>query len=184
MLKKTGWLVISLIMVFSVVLSACQPAATVAPTTAPAATTAPTTAPAATTAPTTAPAATTAPTTAPAATTAPTTAPTAAPKPLTVGEILVGPYNDTGWSQATYEGLQYATGKIPGSKLIYVDNAFNHQGTTPAQLAEQLLSQGANVIVFNSDSFMDDFEHLCCCPPHGCGHHALGRPELGRWSKL
>jgi simple sugar transport system substrate-binding protein len=90
-------------------------------------------------------------------TTAPpaTSVPTQAQTNLTVGMILVGPYNDNGWSQATYEGGQYAVNKIPGAKLIYIDLAFT-QKTTPAQQAEQLLSQGATVIIFNSDSFMDD----------------------------
>jgi simple sugar transport system substrate-binding protein len=91
-------------------------------------------------------------------TTAPTTeitAPTQAQTSLTFGMILVGPYNDSGWSQATYDGGQYVVSKMSGAKLVYIDNAFS-QKTTPAQQAEQLLTQGAQVIVFNSDSFMDD----------------------------
>jgi len=79
------------------------------------------------------------------ATVAPTAAPTLAP--LTIGMILVGPYNDGGWSQATYEGVQYVESKIPGTTLVYVDNSFNLK-TTPAQQAEQLLTQGAKVIIF------------------------------------
>jgi simple sugar transport system substrate-binding protein len=70
--------------------------------------------------------------------------------------VLVGPYNDSGWSQATYEGGQYVVSKIPNTKLVYVDNGFSHQGVTPAQLGEQLLAQGANLIIFNSDDFKDD----------------------------
>jgi simple sugar transport system substrate-binding protein len=95
----------------------------------------------------------------PTATMAPVVPATAAPvvaKPITIGMILVGPYNDSGWSQATYEGGQYAVSKVPNTKLVYVDLAFTHQGVTPAQLAEQLLTQGANLIIFNSDSFFDD----------------------------
>lgn len=84
---------------------------------------------------------------------------------ITIGEILIGPYNDSGWSQATYEGLQYVVDKTPGTKLIYIDNSFTHTGTTPAQQAEQLLSQGANVIVFNSDSFMDDSNTFAAAHP-------------------
>ena len=83
-----------------------------------------------------------------------TTAP-ATTKSITIGMVLVGPYNDSGWSQATYEGAQYVVSKVSGTKLIYIDNSFN-QKTTPAQQAEQLVTQGANVIIFNSDSFMDD----------------------------
>ncbi len=104
-------------------------------------------------------------------TTPPTTAPsTEAPSPtqaqtaLTLGMILVGPYNDSGWSQATYDGAQYVVNKIPGTKLVYIDNAFT-QKTTPAQQAEQLLTQGANVIIFNSDSFMDDSNTFAAANP-------------------
>ena len=100
----------------SVVLAACAPA----PTPAPKPTDAPKPAAAA---PTTAPAAP-APTTAPAPTAAPKPAePTAAPKPaepkaITVGMILVGPYNDKGWNQAHYEGItDFVQKKIPNVKF-------------------------------------------------------------------
>lgn len=162
MSKKNLLTIFSLLIVFAMVLSACAPAATPVPTQpAPVATQAPP--------PTQPPAPTN--TTAPVATTAPeataTTAssPTPAPKQITFGYILVGPYNDSGWSQATYEGGQYVESKLPGTKMIYIDNAFSHQGTTPAQLAEQLLSQGANVIIFNSDSFMDDSNTFAAAHP-------------------
>jgi simple sugar transport system substrate-binding protein len=121
-------------MVFVLGVSACSPAT---PTQAPAATTAP------------------AATQAPAATAAPVGSPTSA-KPFTIGMVLVGPYNDSGWSQATYEGGQYAAAQLPNTKVIYIDLGFTHQGVTPAQLGEQLVNQGANLIIFNSDDFKDD----------------------------
>jgi simple sugar transport system substrate-binding protein len=156
------WLLMSVLVMVAMLATACTPAATPVPTQpAPANTEAP--------APTQLPAPTD--TTAPTATTAPeptaTTAPTAteAAKPITLGYILVGPYNDSGWSQATYDGGQYVVDKLPGTKMVYIDNAFSHQGATPAQLAEQLLSQGANVIIFNSDSFMDDSNTFAAAHP-------------------
>jgi simple sugar transport system substrate-binding protein len=92
------------------------------------------------------------------ATATPTTAPiatnTTAPS-LTFGMILVGPYNDSGWSESTYIGGEYVVNNMPGAKLLYVDNSFS-QTTTPSQQAESLVSQGASVIIFNSDSFKDD----------------------------
>ena len=100
-------------------------------------------------------------------TTSPTsaaTSPTQATTGVTIGMILVGPYNDSGWSQATYEGSQYVVNKMSGTKLIYIDNAFS-QKTTPAQQAEQLLTQGATVIVFNSDAFMDDSNTFAAAHP-------------------
>ena len=122
MLKHKSWLLISIIMIVSIMLSACTPVATATPTTMP---------------------------------TTPAATQTQAPKPLTFGMILVGPYNDGGWSQATYEGGQYVVSKMAGAKLIYIDNAYA-QKTTPVQQAESLLTEGATVVIFNSDSFMDD----------------------------
>jgi simple sugar transport system substrate-binding protein len=153
-MSSRKWMFVSILVLISMVFSACTPAAT--PTAAPAA---PTQAPAATTAPA-APVATTAPA-APVATTAPaapaaTTAPAASGTPFTFGMVLVGPYNDSGWSQATYDGGQYVVSKVPNTKMVYVDLGFSHQGVTPAQLAEQLVSQGAKLIIFNSDDFKDD----------------------------
>ena len=43
---------------------------------------------------------------------------------LTIGMILVGPHNDFGWTQATYEGAEYATQHIDGSQVIYIENAY------------------------------------------------------------
>ncbi len=107
------------------------------------------------------PAATTAPTTMPAT---PASTPTTAQAPLTIGMILVGPYNDQGWSEATYDGVQYVISKMPNVKLVYIDNSFNLK-TTPAQQAEQLLTQGATIIIFNSDSFMDDSNTFAAAHP-------------------
>ncbi len=130
MTRNKLFVIISLMLVFAMLISACQTATS-----------------------------TTAPTNVPAQTVAPTTA-----KALTFGMILVGPYNDSGWSQATYEGGQYVVSKMPGTKLIYIDNAFS-QKTTPAQQAESLVSQGATVIIFNSDSFKDDSNTFAAAHP-------------------
>jgi simple sugar transport system substrate-binding protein len=80
----------------------------------------------------------------------------AAATDFTFGVVMVGPYNDTGWSQAHFEAGQYVEQKLPGAKMIYVDNAFSKQGTTPEQLADDLLAQGAKMVIFNSDAFESD----------------------------
>jgi simple sugar transport system substrate-binding protein len=95
-------------------------------------------------------------TTTTAAAPAETTTTAAAATEFTFGMVLVGPYNDRGWSQANYEGGTYVEQKLPGAKMIYVDNAFSRQGTTPEQLADDLLAQGAKMIIFNSDAFESD----------------------------
>ena len=76
---------------------------------------------------------------------------------LVFGMLLVGPYNDRGYSQAHYDAGLYVEEKIPGSKLVYIDkvNPADRPGTTPAQLAEELLKQGAGLIIFNSDDMKD-----------------------------
>ena len=95
------------------------------------------------------------PTPQPAATQAP--AATEAPaKPFVFGMLLVGPYNDHGWSQAHYEAGKYVEEQL-GAKMIYVDkvNPADRPGTTAEQLAEDLVSKGAKLIIFNSDDMKD-----------------------------
>jgi simple sugar transport system substrate-binding protein len=73
------------------------------------------------------------------------------------GMLLVGPYNDHGWSQANYEGGTYVEAKLPGAKMVYVDkaNSSDRPGTTPEQLAEDLVNQGAKMVFFTSDDMKD-----------------------------
>ena len=134
-----------LAMALVMVLAACGPAATTA---------APATAAPATQAP--APTATQPP--APTATQPP--APTATPKPFVFGMLLVGAKNDNGWSQATFEGGQYIEQHITGSKMIYLENVYSgspsYPGQTASQLADQLVSQGAQLVFFNSDDMKDE----------------------------
>jgi simple sugar transport system substrate-binding protein len=85
-------------------------------------------------------------------------APPAAGNELTIGLVMVGPYNDHGWSQAHYDGMQYALAKIPGTKLVYIDkaNSADRPGTTVSQLGESLVAQGAKLVVFSSDDMADE----------------------------
>ncbi|MDL1911782.1 BMP family ABC transporter substrate-binding protein [Chloroflexi bacterium CFX6] len=119
----------------TLVVAACAPATTEAPTQPPA--------PAATQPP--------APTQAPADTEAPPPA-----EPFVFGMLLVGPYNDNGWSQAHYDAGLYVEEKL-GAKMIYLDkvNPADRAGTTPDQLAEELVAQGAKLVIFNSDDMKD-----------------------------
>jgi simple sugar transport system substrate-binding protein len=82
----------------------------------------------------------------------------AEPEEFVFGMLLVGPYNDRGWSQAHYEGGEYVEEKVPGTRMIYLDvvNTADRPGTTAAQLAEELVQQGAQLIIFNSDDMKDD----------------------------
>ncbi len=86
-----------------------------------------------------------------------TTTTSQAPEEFVFGMVLVGPYNDNGWSQANYEGGLYVEEKLPGAKMVYVDkaNLSDRPGTTVEQLAEELLAQGAKMIFFTSDDMKD-----------------------------
>jgi simple sugar transport system substrate-binding protein len=86
-----------------------------------------------------------------------TAATEAAPEEFIFGMLLVGPYNDRGWSQAHYEAGLYVEENLPGARMIYLDrvNPADRPGTTPAQLAEELVAQGARLIIFNSDDMKD-----------------------------
>lgn len=77
-------------------------------------------------------------------------------EPFVFGMLLVGPYNDNGWSQAHYEAGLYVEEKF-NAKMIYIDkvNPADRQGTTPDQLAEELVAQGAKMVIFNSDDMKD-----------------------------
>jgi len=85
-------------------------------------------------------------------------APAAAGSSLTVGLLMVGPYNDHGWSQANFDGVQYAVAKIPGVQMIYLDkvNPADRPGTTASQLAESLVAKGAKMVIFSSDDMADE----------------------------
>ncbi len=85
----------------------------------------------------------------------PTVAPAA--KPFTFGVVLVGPYNDHGWSEAHYAAGKYVEKMIPGAKMIYVDNLNPgaKPGVTVPQVVEDLVSKGAQLILTTSDDFKD-----------------------------
>jgi len=84
-------------------------------------------------------------------------APPAAGDSLVVGLLMVGPYNDHGWSEAHYAAGRYVESKIPNTKMIYVDNVNPgaKPGVTVPQLVDDLISKGAKLILTTSDDFKD-----------------------------
>jgi simple sugar transport system substrate-binding protein len=78
-------------------------------------------------------------------------------EPYVFGMVLVGPYNDAGWSQAHYEGALYAEERLDGAKFIYVDkvNPADRPNVTVEQVVDDLVSQEAQFIITNSDDFKD-----------------------------
>jgi simple sugar transport system substrate-binding protein len=90
-----------------------------------------------------------------------TSTPTTAPvePPYVFGMLLVGAHNDSGWSQAHYEAGLYVEQNI-NAKMLYLENVYSgspsYPGQTASQLAEQLVSEGAKLIIFNSDDMKDE----------------------------
>ncbi len=99
---------------------------------------------------------------------------------FTIGLVLVGPYNDHGWSEAHYQAGKYVEEKLPGATMIYLDklNPADRKGTTLEQVVEDMVSQGADVIFTTSDDFADDTDTVAAKYPdipfiHISGDHAL-----------
>ncbi len=81
-----------------------------------------------------------------------------AAKPVTFGMVLVGPYNDHGWSEAHYIGAQYVKSKLSGSDFTYIDklNPADRPGTTLDQVVSDMKSKGIKLIFTTSDDFQTD----------------------------
>jgi len=85
------------------------------------------------------------------------TVPAAGEKPFIFGLLLVGPYNDHGWSQAHYEGGKYVEKMVNTAKMIYIDkvNPAERPGVTIPQLVDDMVEKGAQLIIANSDDMKD-----------------------------
>ncbi len=100
-----------------------------------------------------------------------------APSDFTVGMILVGPAQDKGWNQAHYEGItEYAQKQIPGLKFEYVDkvNPADRPNVKASTLAQDLVTKGAKMIIFNSDDFKDEAAEFAKKNPTVAVIHASG----------
>jgi len=79
-------------------------------------------------------------------------------KGITFGMVLVGPYNDHGWSEAHYTAGQYVEQKLPGAKMLWIDkvNPADRPGVKTEQVIADLIAKGAKAILTTSDDFKDD----------------------------
>jgi len=77
---------------------------------------------------------------------------------FTFGVILVGPYNDKGWSQAHHEAAEYVVENMEGVEMLYLDkmNSADRPETTTEQAVDDMVSKGAELILTTSDDFQDD----------------------------
>ena len=101
-------------------------------------------------------------------------------KPNVFGLLLVGPYNDHGWSQAHYEGGKYVEKMVPGTKMIYIDkvNPADRQGVTIPQLVDDMVEKGAKLIIANSDDMKDGTREAAAMHPDVYFIHISGDDVL------
>jgi len=90
-------------------------------------------------------------------------------EPFIFGLLLVGPYNDHGWSQAHYDGGLYVEKNVPNTQMIYIDkvNPADRAGVTIPMLVDDMAEKGAKLIIANSDDMKD-----------GTREAALKHPEI------
>ena len=101
-------------------------------------------------------------------------------KPFILGMLMVGPYNDHGWSQAHYDAGKYLEEKVPGLKMIYIDkvNPADRPGITIPQLVDDLVSKGAKLIIANSDDMKDGTREAAIHHPETYFLHISGDDVL------
>jgi simple sugar transport system substrate-binding protein len=115
------------------------------------------------------------------------------------GLVMVGPFNDHGWSEAHYNGGLYIEQNLPGGRMIWIDklNPADRPETTLEQVVDDMVAQGAQMIFTTSDDFQTDTDTVAAKYPDIpfvmiSGDHALtgeappnvanlmGRMEFGK----
>ncbi|MGD9610004.1 MAG: BMP family protein [Desulfovibrionaceae bacterium] len=101
-------------------------------------------------------------------------------KPLTFGLLLVGPYNDKGYSQAQYDGGKYVEQHLPGAKMLYLDkiNPTDRPGVTIPQVVDDLAAKGATLIFAGSDDMKDGIREAAIQHPDITFVHVSGDDVL------
>lgn len=144
--SKSLWRLIGLLVIATMVLTACATTATPAPTEAPAAEAPASEAPAAE-----APAAETG-----GEETGGFQIPEIEEGKFNVAFVLIGPHDDGGWSQSHYEGLTYVQENVEGVHTVYVENV--PEGADSEQIFRSLSRKGFDLIFGTSFGFMDPME--------------------------
>jgi len=81
---------------------------------------------------------------------------TPTPEPFLFGIVLVGPKDDHGWSQAHYVAAEYAKEHVPGSDFAVYESLVPGGEVTLEQVVDDMVSQGAKLILTTSDAFEED----------------------------
>ena len=73
-----------------------------------------------------------------------------------VAAVLIGPHDDGGWSQAHYEGLEYVAENVPDVHIAYIENV--PEGSESEQVFRSLSRKGFDLIFGTSFGYMDPME--------------------------
>lgn len=100
--------------------------------------------------------------------------------PLVFGLLLVGPYNDKGYSQAQYEGGRYVEEKLPGARMIYLDqvNPTDRPGMTIPQAVDDMAAKGARLVIAGSEDMRDGILEAAARHPEMTFIHVSGDDVL------
>lgn len=102
--------------------------------------------------------------------------PQASEEEFVFGVVLVGPYNDHGWSQAHYTGARYVEEQLDGVRFIYLDklNPGDRPNTTLEQVVDDMVNDGAQMILTTSDDFAADTDVVAAKYPDIAFVHISG----------
>jgi basic membrane protein A and related proteins len=75
-----------------------------------------------------------------------------------VAMVLIGPHNDSGWSQAHYEGLQYICENMPDAHVAYVELV--PDTASSEQAFRSLARKGFDFIIGTSFGYMDPMANV------------------------
>ena len=94
-----------------------------------------------------------------------------------VAMVLIGPHNDTGWSQAHYEGLQYVEQNVPNTHVAYIENV--PEGADSEQAFRSLSRKGFNLVIGTSFGYMNYMENVAAEFPNITYVHLTGYKSNG-----
>ena len=100
--------------------------------------------------------------------------PTAVEGKFNVAMVLIGPHDDSGWSQAHYEGLQYLCSAIPGTHIAYVELVPDTDTAAAEQVFRTLARDGFDLIIGTSFGYMDPMETVAADFPDQTFVHLTG----------
>lgn len=96
------------------------------------------------------------------------------------GLIMVGPFDDNGWSEAHYEAGLYVEDNVDGARMISIDkfNAADSPELTMEDVVADMVEQGAQLIIANSDDMKEDIEAVAVDYPDVAFVHVSGDGAL------